>query len=310
MESGGGFEPRKVATQMEIPDLNPNLNFQLVSTLTPDEAKLHGMYIAPVGVPRETLNAAIVLHGLGGNFYGSTLNLKLAAALNQLGLAVLLVNTRGHDGISTNRLSGRAVTMGAAYEIVDDCRYDILGWVDWLKNQGYSSTALVGHSLGAIKALYAASKISESMIQAIVGISATRLSHLSFLKSAKADLFRQSFNKAKELVEQGRGQELLSVEFPFPTVMAANAYRDKYGPEDRYDWTSGISAIHIPTLLMYGARELEENAAFSGLLQTVEGICREQPNVSLHVVESANHFYAGVHHRVVQAVQDWIKDRF
>lgn len=295
---------------MANPNLDPNLNFQLVSTVTPDEVKLQGLYRAPIGTPHERLGAAIVLHGLGGNFYGSTLNLKLAEALSQLGLAVLLVNTRGHDGISTNRVSGRAVTMGAAYEIVDDCRYDIQGWVNWLKQQGYSNAALVGHSLGAIKALYASSKISDSTIQAIVGISATRLSHDSFLKSSKADLFRDCFSRAERLVEQGRGQELLSVEFPFPTVMAASAYRDKYGPEDRYDWTRGIHAIQVPTLLMYGARELEENAAFSGLLQTVEGICRVQPNISLHVVESANHFYAGVHHRVVEAMQAWIGDRF
>ena len=79
--------------------------------------------------------------------------------------------------------------MGAAYEIVDDSCPDIQGWVDWLKQQGYSETALVGHSLGVIKALYASAKINESAIQAFVSISATRLSHEAFLRSTQGEVF-------------------------------------------------------------------------------------------------------------------------
>ena len=76
--------------------------------MTPDEVKLHGMYQAAVGPPAAAADAALLLHGLGSNFYSSTLNLRLADALIELGISVVLGNTRGHDGISMNPVSGRA----------------------------------------------------------------------------------------------------------------------------------------------------------------------------------------------------------
>ena len=140
-----------------------------------------------------------MLHGLGGNFYGSSLNLRLADALRDMGMAVAIVNTRGHDGISMNPVSGRAATIGAAYEIVDDCRQDVAGWIGWLGERGYSQIALVGHSLGAIKALYAQAHLRHEMIRTMVGLSATRLCHERFLESERAEDFQKWFGLAKRV---------------------------------------------------------------------------------------------------------------
>ena len=37
------------------------------------------------------------------------------------------------------------------------------------------------------------------------------------------------------MVTDGRGEELFTANFPFPLLIAASAYIDKYGPAERYN---------------------------------------------------------------------------
>ena len=286
---------------------SPDRTYQLVSTVTPDAVKLHGLFQRSSSIVKSSIDAAVVLHGLGGNFYGSTLNLRLADALGELGISVVLGNTRGHDGISMNPVAGRAQTIGAAYEIVDECKQDVTGWVRWLvEHQGYQRIALVGHSLGAIKALYAQAYLPHECVEVIVSLSATRLCYSSFLNSERSEDFRKWIRLSEEMVKQGRGDDLIRVDFPFPVHMTASAYRDKYGPADRYDWTAFAEKINVPTLLVFGERELRDNTAFRGMLETAQHLVQELPGFDLAVIESANHFYAGVHDRATDAMKSWL----
>jgi pimeloyl-ACP methyl ester carboxylesterase len=279
--------------------------------VTPDGVKLHGLYQAAAGPRPTSLDAAIVLHGLSGNFYGSTLNLQLADALVALGIPVVCGNTRGHDGISSSSVGGRARTFGAAFEIVDDCRHDIAGWMDFLMSRRqHQRILLVGHSLGAIKSLYATAHQTDPAAAGVVGLSATRLSHEQFLASRGAAKFHKWFARACELVANGQGDQLMPVEFPFPTWMTAAAYRDKYGPEDRYDWVPLASRISQPVLLLFGERELRDNPAFYGLWEAAMAATGNLSNYQLQTIESADHFYAGVIQRAADAVSDWLQRKF
>ena len=81
---------------------------------------------------RGSVDAAVLLHGLAGNFYSSRLLFHFAETLRQLGINVVVVNTRGHDMINTSTWGGRARSVGAALENIDDCRLDVNAWVDFL----------------------------------------------------------------------------------------------------------------------------------------------------------------------------------
>ena len=123
----------------------------------PDGFRLHGALYEPApGLPSEAFNldAVLCLHGTGSNFYGSSLWGGLIPHLLQWNVAVLAVNTRGHDGVSTAHGNLSRRFQGSAFELVDECRFDVAGWVAWLARQGYVRIALLGHSLGALKALY------------------------------------------------------------------------------------------------------------------------------------------------------------
>ena len=112
----------------------------------------------PAAQPR---GAVVFVHGKdacrGDELKGNTA--ELAARLNEAGLAVLMIDLRGHGGSSSARL-----TYGQRE------RFDVLGAVDWLLAQGHARIGVLGASMGAASTLMAAA--DEPAIRCVVADSA------------------------------------------------------------------------------------------------------------------------------------------
>ena len=259
----------------------------LVRTRTPDGWFLDGALQMPESAASRPLpfDAVLLVHGTGSNFYQSSLLEFLAERFRQRGVATLRGNTRGHDGISTlvGERGGRR--LGAAYEIVDDCRHDLAGWIEFLRGRCGPRIALVGHSLGAVKSLYAAAHEPGLNPALIVAISPPRLSYEVFCGSPKSAEFLADCRRAEALVAEGRDGTLLDVTVPLPMAIAAAGYLEKYGPDARYDFVPHLKRIKCPLLVTFGAKEVADNVAFQGLPELVG------PRAT--VVAEADHFYTG-----------------
>ena len=120
----------------------------LVDTTTSDGVKLHGIFLEPEH-PRTDLivDAVLMVHGSGGNFYASPSNPR-AARLRDAGIPVVLFNTRGHDVVG-----GRSgdVKLGNAFEVLDDCRMARRARVGGRVARGDRGSAMEGSRLGATK---------------------------------------------------------------------------------------------------------------------------------------------------------------
>src|SRR3954463_7081006 len=102
------------------------MQVDLVQVTTRDGVRLDGALLNPPQTGAQlSLDAVCFIHGTGGNFYSSTLFDSFAARFLDLGCAVLRVNTRGHDGISNAVTARGGRRLGAAYEVVDECRHDV-----------------------------------------------------------------------------------------------------------------------------------------------------------------------------------------
>src|SRR5437762_12494422 len=108
------------------------MHVELVRTVTRDGLRLDGALTLTRSVS-EGFSAAILLHGVASNFYTSSTFEPIIAKLKDLGLAVLSVNTRGHDTVYSASVGNIRRRFGAAYEAVDDCRYDVAAWPEFLK---------------------------------------------------------------------------------------------------------------------------------------------------------------------------------
>lgn len=278
---------------------------ELVTTSTSDGLRLHGALLhSEERIARPSSPQAVIyLHGAGANFYASAPFDALDGPLLAAGLAVLRANNRGHDTISS--AGGGRLPQGAAYETVDDCRHDLEAWRRLLRERGFERIAVVGHSLGALKAVHAAAYESRFQFTSIVAVSPPRLSCKLFLASVQGPTFADSLAEAQSLVANDRPLELMRIRFPIPLLISAASFLDKYGPAERYDLLRAAPAAATPTRYVFGSRELTGSPAFAGTPSALEEMSPPAPH-DVRVVEGASHFYAEAEAPLAGLVVEWL----
>jgi pimeloyl-ACP methyl ester carboxylesterase len=281
----------------------------LVQTTTRDGVRLDGAFqsLAAAGASALAVDALCFLHGTGGNFYSSALFDDFAEHLQQLGCAVLRANTRGHDGISTAVTARGGRRLGAAYEVVDECRHDVAAWLDWLRQRVGPRVGLLGHSLGAVKCLYALAQEPQPGAACVIGLSPPQLSYSWFCSSPQAVEFLETFQRANSLVNSGQPGALLDVKLPLPFVITAASYVEKYGPDERYNFLRFVTGVPCPMLLTFGGVEVEKNMAFRGAPEAVAELAVRQRQLRVETIAGADHFYTGVRPEVIACVEAWLR---
>jgi dienelactone hydrolase len=280
----------------------------LVQTTTRDGVRLDGMFQAgdPAGAPA-LLDGLCLVHGTGGNFYSSTLFDALGERLLGMGIAVLRVNTRGHDGISTALTARGGRRQGAAYEVGDDCRHDLGAWLAWLRPRAGPRVGLLGHSMGAVKALYAAAHEPRLGSACVVALSPPRLSYAAFCAGPEGPQFLETYAGAEAHVQAGRPTSLMEVALPLPYVITAAGYVEKYGPDERYNFLKFIAGVPCPTLVILGGLEVASHVAFRGAPEDLAALAARHPRLRGEVIAGADHFYTGVRPEVAARVETWLR---
>jgi pimeloyl-ACP methyl ester carboxylesterase len=278
----------------------PGVQVELVKAVTADGLRLDGAWQPATVNETAGLPAVLCLHGAGSNFYAGGLFERLSETLRGAGYPVLRVNTRGHDGYFVARTSAGGVRLGVGYEIVDQCRLDIQSWLEWLAQRSHDRVAVVGHSLGAIKAVYFQAHAADARVAAVVALSPPRLSYRAFQAGA-SDVFGPTLRQARRMAAEGRGQEVLESTFPFPMLIAAEAFLDKYGGE-KYNIEELIGQAQGRITFVFGRLELENGGvAFAGLPEALRDRGRDKLP-TIRIVEEADHFYTGRHEALATEV--------
>jgi pimeloyl-ACP methyl ester carboxylesterase len=244
---------------------------------------------------------------VAGNFYQSSTFEPLLPKLQAAGYPTLAVNTRGHDSVFGAQLGNVRKRLGAAYEMVDDCRQDITAWIKFLAGRGHERVILLGHSLGAIKAVYAQANEQHPGVVAVIAVSPPRLSYTAFMNAPESSLFFESMSIARELSKEGADDELFTAKFPFPLLITAGSYIDKYGPAERYNILEFTQQLRCPTLFTYGSKELAQGGiAFAGMPDAINKLPSHAMREVL-TIDGADHFYSGVQDQLAERVGEWLK---
>jgi hypothetical protein len=281
----------------------------LIQVQTRDGVRLDGVYQAPPrpGSAGLGVDAFLLLHGTGGTFYSSTLLDAVAERLLALGCGALRANTRGHDLMSTAVTPQGGRRQGAAYEVVDDCRHDVAAWVDWLARHAGRRVGLLGHSLGAVKVLYAQARAVQAPVRCVIALSPPRLSHSWFTAGEEGSAFLGTFRRAEQLVKEGQPEALLEVRFPLPFLITAAGYVEKYGPDERYNYLRFVGEVARPTLFTFGAVEVESHMAFQAAPDELRALGGAEPQRDVQVVTGGDHFYTGVRGELLARLETWLR---
>jgi alpha/beta superfamily hydrolase len=281
----------------------------LVQVTTRDGYRLDGIYQPPSTPSSEVpIQGICLVHGTGGNFYSSTLFDLLAERLRSLGCGVLRINTRGHDGISTASTDRGGRRVGAAYEVADDCRHDLHAWLTWLRRQAGPRIGLLGHSFGAVKALYALAH-EPGLAELAIALSPPRSSYSAYCDSPQREAFLETYRRAEEFIQQSQASALMDVQLPLPYVISAAGYREKYGPEERYNFLRFVTQFRGPVLITFGGLEVVSNMAFQGVPEALQELRGGLAQLQVETIPGGDHFYSNVRADLASRVESWLRQQ-
>jgi len=281
----------------------------LVQLAASDGVRLHGaLEQRPAdAAPASSVDAWLCLHGTGSNFYAASTLAGITPKLLADGAAVLRANTRGHDIVCTGPSAVGRGFQGAAFERIDEAPLDLAAWIAWLTDRGYRRIGLLGHSLGAVKAIFTLAGQTLEGVAALVAVSPPRLSYGYFCQTPRSEVFKETFDQAQQLVNAGRGDDLMLVRFPLTYYVSAAGFVDRYGPEERYNVLGLLAGVRVPTLVTYGSTEVQGDYAFRGMPEAVEALATEANRLQVAVLAGADHIYTACHDSLAARIGSWTR---
>lgn len=262
-----------------------------------------GVTVQFAWMPPRHAQAPVLLatHGVGNSFTLSGLwrALQLVAAR---GWGIGMINNRGHDWVAMN--PGDRRWIGAAYEVVEESRFDFQAGQAWLRERGHRRIVIGGHSLGGLKACYTQAHFPHEDVVGLAMFSSPRLPDEKVWDwAAHSELLA----RCREKVAAGQGEELMHVDMPTNTpamkgLMCYRTYLNKYGPDAATTALRFADRIRVPAFLLAG--ELEKPQLSFSI--DMEKALVNAPSVQRVMVESCDHVYTDRHEQVADALHDWL----
>lgn len=292
---------------------------QFINIVSSDNITHQGLLFSPENAQTEKI--IIHIHGMAGNFYENSFIPVMAKYYTASNISFLTFNNRGHDYIcdckrynsdgSTESFSG-----GTAYEVLEDCVFDIEGAIAFAKKQGYREIILQGHSSGANKVVYSMSK-KQMDIQRVILISPCDDIGVS-IDAIGNDRRTELLNLAKDLVAKGKSNAFMPDGAFFSYPYTAKAYLDSFLDGSALDMfpyrtpTSSFSefaSISVPMLVIFGNNGeflLQDSKLIFDLLNQKK---HPHAKLSCQVIDGAPHSYTSKENDLAHVIINWVEDK-
>lgn len=287
---------------------------RLVTTITSDGLHLSGLLSEP-----ETKAKAIIIHihGMGGDPYSNEWYEHFHTGFSQHGISFLSVQHRGTGSITQfYQEPGEYLNYGNAFELVEDCVYDIQAWVEFAKEQGYKDICLSAHSLAPSKVVYYMNQKTDPSIKGLIFVSPVDMVGIG---EATNEDFQGMMEEAKNLMQEGKEYHLLSQlesgEYylsakTFLNLFAQSSPADVFCYTDRnHDW-SALQSISVPVFGIFGTADSPitticdaQNAAEAFKTHSTSAAF-----VQTIIYEDASHAFDGFEQDIVRDVELFITE--
>jgi pimeloyl-ACP methyl ester carboxylesterase len=212
-------------------------------------------------------------------------------------------NNRGHNlgAMIVNKRGGEHMRGGAWWEKFDESPRDFSAWIAFAGGLGFPRVVLVGHSLGAIKAVHYMAERQDDRVAALV--SASGPVHVG----GRVRQGTEQVALAERMVAEGRGLEIVPNDMAPMSVSAqtvvarSRSNMDVYG---LYGEDKPIAKVRCPVLFILGSAE--PNIAVEADLATLTRNASAASRADTLYVDGADHIYTGRELAVADGIGDWL----
>jgi pimeloyl-ACP methyl ester carboxylesterase len=289
-----------------------NYKYPIVKVKTKDGITLHGLLVEP---ENPTKLIKIHLHGTSGSFFYNDFYEPLIESALKLDIAHLNTNNRG---AGVYELEKGSVPTGASLEKFEDCVFDIDAWIEFAKSRGYEKIILEGHSFGTEKIVYYMNKGSyKDKVDAVIllGFSDNVGTQQKYEKRIGSNYFKE----AQKLVEEGKGEYLLSDIYALAGEMPisaqtylnftkADSANSKALPLRHGKNLEYFKNIKVPILAVVGDDEDSEYTIIP-IKEAMKLLESENKLTEVHQIKDCNHCFEGKEKEMVNIVEKFLKRR-
>ena len=237
----------------------------------------------------------VIVHGMGGNFYRSTLKKEWLRQAPRHGFDVLSFNNRGAD----RQVAG---------ERFGDCLADLDAALRCGRRLGYRRFILLGHSTGCQKITYYQARRQPADVAALV--LAAPVDDLAICRRDLGARYACWLRRGRRLVSQGRGNTLLPMLYEKFSARRFLSIADPRSVEAQLFHYDGplrhFRAIRCPVLAFLGTREEFACRPVAEMGTILRRVTRARP-FHFFNVPGADHGFHGREAATVKRVLHWLQ---
>lgn len=286
---------------------------KLIKTTTEDGLNLTGILSEADSIGKIIIH----IHGMSGDIYTNSYYPAMYENYPNNGISFLAVETRGTHSVTQFNSSDGIKNIGNAYEIFEDCVFDINAWVNKAQELGYSEIWLQGHSLGTSKLAHYIDIAKGSSIRGLILLSPSDMIGLVHTPQSTKETHELLLNEATELVQKREGDQILSNDLWEDTKLSAKTYLNFFGSEsnlavfnfdnESLGWEK-VNNIGVPVIVFTGTDDfgvISTSDPYEAM-QKLEVELRNSPKVKTVVYEGADHDFKGFGKEIVEEVVSFL----
>ncbi len=281
---------------------------------TKDHLELHGLLYQP---DNKTETVLAHVHGMAGNFYENKWLDQVAKILTENNIAFCPFNNRGNGHVTTliQRKDGKInyPKIGNTYEKFEDCLMDIEAHIDFLEEKGFKNIHLSGHSLGAPKVAYYASKTKDNRLKSVIFLSPSDM--LGLVRDDMAT-FKRDITEAEKKKRSGKGNELMTNDIWGECPVSADTYLSLFSENSEVaifsfhkldDEFKALSQIPHPIFALMGRKDDVLVIPIEKIMKIIEKKAKSSLKCETEILGDADHGYKGYEKKVAKSILNWLQ---
>lgn len=282
---------------------------------TKDYLELHGLLYQP---NKKTDTVLAHVHGMAGNFYENKWLDRVASVLTENNIAFCPFNNRGNGHVTTlikredEKISYSKI--GNAYEKFEDCLIDIESHINFLEKEGFKNIHLSGHSLGAPKVAYYASKTKDNRLKSVIFLSPSDM--LGLVRDNKEN-FKRDIAEAEEKKRNEKGNELMTHDVWDEYPVSADTYLSLFSENSEVavfnfhkseDEFKTLSQIPHPIFALMGRKDDVLVVPIEKIMEIIEEGTKSSSKCKTEILGDADHGYNGYEKELAESVLNWLQE--